>query len=106
MGFNPIPVDSARPLRVQGLEHAPGEYYAPFAMGVPTPVASCSRGCKVFTKCNGLQFRVLREGMSRAPVFFFDCPENELKFADQVPLCSSDSLQMPSPPAALPGYDL
>lgn len=80
-----IPVGIAGPLRIRGPENTSDTFFAPLATVEPTLVASCSRGCKAFTASGGLQFRVLREGMSRAPVFCFRDPVVALAFADHAP---------------------
>lgn len=85
VGFVQISVGIAGPLRVQSLDLAPEDYYARLAIVDSVLVAYCSRICEAFSQCGGLRFRVLREGISTAPVFFFDGPENALQFADQVP---------------------
>ena len=84
-GFVRVPVGVAGPLKVSRSGDAEAEYYAPLATVEPTLVASCSRGCKAFTECNGLRFETLREGMARAPVFFFDGPDKALAFAARIP---------------------
>ncbi|KAB8233955.1 hydroxymethylglutaryl-CoA reductase [Aspergillus alliaceus] len=89
IGFVQVPVGIAGPLRITGPETT-GEYYAPLATCEPTLVASCSRGCKVFNACGGLQFEVLNEAMSRAPTLFFDSPGQAIAFARAVPSFHSD----------------
>ncbi|KAF3036027.1 hypothetical protein E8E12_001871 [Didymella heteroderae] len=84
-GFIRVPVGIAGPLKITGSENTNDEFFAPLATVEATLVASCSRGCKAFNESGGLQFRVLREGMSRAPVFFFDSPVEAIAFADRVP---------------------
>ncbi|KAA8641440.1 hypothetical protein EYZ11_002252 [Aspergillus tanneri] len=89
IGFVQVPVGVAGPLRVTGPE-TKGEYYAPLATCEPTLVASCSRGCKVFNACGGLQFEVLNEAMSRAPMFLFANPGQAIAFARAVPSFQND----------------
>ena len=84
VGFVRVPVGLAGPLRVQGAE-TDDDFFAPLATVEPTLVASCSRGCKAFTKCGGIRFCVLSEGMSRAPVFSFASPAEAIVFAGHVP---------------------
>jgi hydroxymethylglutaryl-CoA reductase len=69
VGLVSVPVGLAGPLNIQGSENIDGEFVAPLATVEPTLVASCSRGCKAFNAFGGLQFSVLREAMSRTPVF-------------------------------------
>ncbi|KAF9697229.1 hypothetical protein EKO04_004676 [Ascochyta lentis] len=84
-GFIRIPVGIAGPLKILGSSNTNGDFFAPLATVEATLVASCSRGCKAFTENGGLQFKVLREGMSRAPVFFFSSPAEAIVFADRIP---------------------
>ena len=75
-GFNRVPVGLTGPLRVSASATPEDEYYAPLATVEPALVASCSRGCKAFTESNGLRYKILREGMTKAPVFTFHDPED------------------------------
>ncbi|KZM21976.1 Hydroxymethylglutaryl-CoA reductase (NADPH) [Ascochyta rabiei] len=84
-GFIRVPVGIAGPLKIAGSEGTNGDFFAPLATVEPTLVASCSRGSKAFTASGGLEFKVLSEGMSRAPVFFFSTPAEALGFAGRVP---------------------
>lgn len=83
-GYIRVPLGIAGPLLIHS-ENKPDSFFAPLATVEPTLVASCSRGCKAFTLCGGLHFKVLREGMSRAPVFCFRDTAAALAFADHVP---------------------
>ncbi|KAL2783390.1 substrate-binding domain of hmg-CoA reductase [Aspergillus keveii] len=85
IGFVPVPVGIAGPLRVQGTNMPPDNIYAPLATTEAAMVASCSRGCKAFSACGGIQFEVLGESMSRAPVFIFPSPVEAIKFAEILP---------------------
>jgi NADP-dependent 3-hydroxy-3-methylglutaryl-CoA reductase len=85
VGFVKVPVGLAGPLRIQGAERTDDEFFAPLATVEPTLVASCSRGCKALNRCGGVEFHVLDEGMSRAPVFFFASPKEAVLFAGHVP---------------------
>ncbi|KAF2998131.1 hypothetical protein E8E13_001097 [Curvularia kusanoi] len=86
VGFIRVPVGIAGPLKIQWTsEGIHDEFFAPLATVEPTLVASCSRGCKAFTESGGLHFKVLREGMSRAPVFFFNTTAEAIAFADFAP---------------------
>jgi NADP-dependent 3-hydroxy-3-methylglutaryl-CoA reductase len=80
IGFVQVPVGIAGPLHILGPD-VKGEYNAPLATCEPTLVASCSRGCKVFNACGGVQFEVLDEAMSRAPMFLFESPGHAVAFA-------------------------
>ncbi|CAI6091405.1 unnamed protein product [Clonostachys chloroleuca] len=84
IGFTKVPLGVAGPLRVKG-PNADGSFYAPLATQEATLVASCSRGCKAFSASGGVQFDVLSQGMSRAPVFIFANPASAVKFAREWP---------------------
>ncbi|KAE8334239.1 hydroxymethylglutaryl-CoA reductase [Aspergillus arachidicola] len=84
VGFVQVPVGIAGPLRINGAD-TEGEYHAPLATCEPTLVASCSRGCKAFNACGGLQFEVLNEAMSRAPMFLFASPGHAIAFTRAIP---------------------
>ncbi|PVH92248.1 hydroxymethylglutaryl-CoA reductase [Periconia macrospinosa] len=85
VGFIKVPVGLAGPLRIQDGESVDDKFFAPLATVEPTLVASCSRGCKALTQCGGVEFHVLSEGMSRAPLFSFPTPKEAVAFAKQVP---------------------
>ncbi|KAL3494518.1 hydroxymethylglutaryl-CoA reductase [Aspergillus germanicus] len=85
IGFVPVPVGIAGPLRVQGTNMPADDIYAPLAKTEAAMVASCSRGCKAFSACGRIQFEVLGESMSRAPVFIFPSPVEAIKFAEILP---------------------
>lgn len=84
VGFVRVPVGVAGPLSVRGSEQTNDKFFAPLATVEPTLVASCSRGCKAFNESDGMNFKVLGEGMSRAPVFLFSKPEEAIAFAERV----------------------
>ncbi|MDD1666582.1 MAG: hydroxymethylglutaryl-CoA reductase (NADPH) [Methanomicrobiales archaeon] len=68
VGAVQVPVGVAGPLKVRG-EHAAGEYYVPLATTEGALVASVNRGCGAITRAGGADVRILRNGMTRAPVF-------------------------------------
>jgi hydroxymethylglutaryl-CoA reductase (NADPH) len=68
IGAVQVPVGVAGPLAVRG-EFADGEYYIPLATTEGALVASVNRGCSAITKAGGAEVRILRDGMTRAPVF-------------------------------------
>ncbi|KAF1346412.1 hypothetical protein EJ07DRAFT_160488 [Lizonia empirigonia] len=43
-------------------------------------------------RCGGLRFKVLREGMSRAPVFCFSSPARAMTFGERVPALRTQAL--------------
>jgi hydroxymethylglutaryl-CoA reductase (NADPH) len=68
IGAVQIPVGVAGPLRVKG-EWADGTYYLPLATTEGALVASVNRGCSAISRAGGADVRILRDGMTRAPVF-------------------------------------
>jgi hydroxymethylglutaryl-CoA reductase (NADPH) len=68
VGAVQVPVGVAGPLRVKG-EYAAGEYYIPLATTEGALVASVNRGCGAITRAGGADVRIIRNGMTRAPVF-------------------------------------
>jgi hydroxymethylglutaryl-CoA reductase (NADPH) len=68
IGAVQIPVGVAGPLRVKG-EWADGNYYLPLATTEGALVASVNRGCSAISRAGGADVRILRDGMTRAPVF-------------------------------------
>ncbi|MFA7023954.1 MAG: hydroxymethylglutaryl-CoA reductase, partial [Methanocorpusculum sp.] len=68
IGCVQIPLGVAGPLAVKG-EYASGKYWLPLATTEGALVASINRGCGAITKAGGAEVRILRDGMTRAPVF-------------------------------------
>lgn len=68
VGTVQVPVGVAGPLLVRG-EHATGTFYLPLATTEGALVASVNRGCAAITRAGGAEVRILRDGMTRAPVF-------------------------------------
>lgn len=68
IGAVQVPVGVAGPLRVNG-EYAAGEFYLPLATTEGALVASVNRGCGAIARAGGADVRILRDGMTRAPVF-------------------------------------
>ncbi|GKZ25503.1 hypothetical protein AbraIFM66951_001042 [Aspergillus brasiliensis] len=93
IGCVQVPVGLAGPLLVReagktGEESE--EVYAPLATTEAALIASCTRGCKAFSRSGGIQFMTLSETMSRTPVFKFDSPNDALAFAKQMPPLQSE----------------
>jgi hydroxymethylglutaryl-CoA reductase (NADPH) len=63
IGYLPIPVGVAGPLRVDGVD-----YMVPMATTEGALVASTARGCRAMTLSGGVSSVINRDGMSRAPV--------------------------------------
>ena len=68
VGATRVPLGVAGPLRVEG-EHAEGDYRLPMATTEGALVASTNRGCSTITEAGGATARVLKDAMTRAPVF-------------------------------------
>ncbi|HOI61470.1 MAG TPA: hydroxymethylglutaryl-CoA reductase (NADPH) [Methanoculleus sp.] len=68
IGTVQVPLGVAGPLRVKG-EYATGSYYLPLATTEGALVASVNRGCSLITRAGGADVRIMRDGMTRAPVF-------------------------------------
>jgi hydroxymethylglutaryl-CoA reductase (NADPH) len=68
IGAVQVPVGVAGPISVAG-EYATGSYYLPLATTEGALVASVNRGCSAITRAGGAEVRILRDGMTRAPVF-------------------------------------
>ncbi|CAG7939305.1 unnamed protein product [Penicillium olsonii] len=85
VGFVRVPLGIAGPLRVTGPDLQLERAFAPLATTEAALVASCSRGCKAFNLCGGLQFDILGNSISRAPVFGFETPKEAIAFARFVP---------------------
>ncbi len=68
IGAVQVPVGVAGPLAVKG-EYAKKSCYLPLATTEGALVASVNRGCSLITRAGGADVRILRDGMTRAPVF-------------------------------------
>jgi len=68
VGATRVPLGVAGPLAVDG-ERASGEYRVPMATTEGALVASTNRGCSALTEAGGVTARVLKDAMTRAPVF-------------------------------------
>lgn len=68
IGATRVPLGVAGPLRVKG-EYAEGDYRLPMATTEGALVASTNRGCSTITEAGGATARVLKDAMTRAPVF-------------------------------------
>ncbi len=68
IGCVQVPVGVAGPVPVKG-EYADRTIWLPLATTEGALVASVNRGCSAITKAGGTEVRILRDGMTRAPVF-------------------------------------
>ena len=69
IGAVQVPVGVVGPLRVNG-EYAKGDFYVPLATTEGALVASVQRGAKAITASGGATVRILRDGMTRAPLLW------------------------------------
>ncbi len=83
IGAVQIPVGIAGPLRVRG-EYADGEYYVPLATTEGALVASVNRGCSAITESGGAHARIVKDAMTRAPVFKLPSARKALEFVEWV----------------------
>ncbi|MEM0188929.1 MAG: 3-hydroxy-3-methylglutaryl-CoA reductase, partial [Saccharolobus sp.] len=74
-----IPLGIVGPLRVNG-DYAKGDFYIPLATTEGALIASVNRGAKAVTLSNGVKVKILKDEMTRAPVFKFDSIEDIPKF--------------------------
>jgi hydroxymethylglutaryl-CoA reductase (NADPH) len=68
IGTTQIPLGFAGPLRVNG-DHAKGEFYVPLATTEGALIATVNRGCAAITASGGATCIVIKDEMTRAPVF-------------------------------------
>lgn len=68
IGCVQVPVGVAGPVTVKG-EYAEGSFWLPLATTEGALIASVNRGCSAIAKAGGAEVRILRDGMTRAPVF-------------------------------------
>jgi hydroxymethylglutaryl-CoA reductase (NADPH) len=66
-----VPIGVAGPLRVRGL-HARGDYFIPLATTEAALVASYHRGAMLIGEAGGCTAILVREALSRVPVFLFE----------------------------------
>ncbi len=83
IGAVQVPVGVAGPLVVHG-EYADGEFFLPLATTEGALVASVNRGCSAITRAGGAEVRILRDGMTRAPVFAARSVAHAKEIADWV----------------------
>ncbi|CAD7766897.1 MAG: 3-hydroxy-3-methylglutaryl-coenzyme A reductase [Candidatus Argoarchaeum ethanivorans] len=78
IGTVQIPLGIAGPIHVKG-EYANGDYYLPLATTEGALVASVNRGCTVIKEGGGAVVRILKDEMTRAPVFVCENIEGVVK---------------------------
>ncbi|NLV26986.1 MAG: hydroxymethylglutaryl-CoA reductase (NADPH) [Methanomicrobiales archaeon] len=68
IGTIQVPVGVAGPVIIHG-EYAQGSFYLPLATTEGALIASVNRGCSLISSAGGSDVRVIKDGMTRAPVF-------------------------------------
>ena len=71
IGYTQMPLGIAGPILIKG-EYAKGEFYVPMATTEGALIASVNRGMKAITSSGGVKTIVIKNAMTRAPVFEFD----------------------------------
>jgi NADP-dependent 3-hydroxy-3-methylglutaryl-CoA reductase len=90
IGSVKVPVGLAGPLTVRDTDGTDKVFHAPLATSEATLVASCSRGSKVLNLGGGVKFKIMRDNMTRAPVFWFSSVDDAASFYDHVPQLLSE----------------
>jgi hydroxymethylglutaryl-CoA reductase (NADPH) len=83
IGAVQIPVGVVGPLKVNG-DYAKGEFYVPLATTEGALVASVNRGAKAVTASGGAYVKVLKDGMTRAPLIWTPSVIEASKFVEWV----------------------
>ncbi|ABL87990.1 3-hydroxy-3-methylglutaryl-coenzyme A reductase [Pyrobaculum islandicum DSM 4184] len=83
IGAVQIPVGVAGPLLIKG-DYANGYFYIPLATTEGALVASVNRGAKIITESGGTRVKVLKDGMTRAPLFKLQSVIEAIKFVEWV----------------------
>ena len=83
IGAVQIPVGVAGPLLVKG-DYANGYFYIPLATTEGALVASVNRGAKFITESGGARVKVLKDGMTRAPLFRLPSLIDAVEFVEWV----------------------
>ncbi len=83
LGVVQIPLGIAGPLSVRG-EHARGDFFIPLATTEAALVATINRGCSVVTESGGALVRVIKDEMTRAPVFRTEGIEHALHVSEWI----------------------
>jgi hydroxymethylglutaryl-CoA reductase (NADPH) len=83
IGAVQVPVGIAGPLRVNG-DYAKGDFYVPLATTEGALVASVNRGAKAVTASGGAHVKVLKDGMTRAPLIWTPSVVEAVRFVEWV----------------------
>ena len=91
-GFAKVPLGIAGPIRVNG-EYAQGDFLVPLATTEGTLVASYNKGIKLVNEAGGVNCRVIKDSMQRAPVFIFDTLVKAVDFGKWIKTVTPDLKQ-------------
>jgi hydroxymethylglutaryl-CoA reductase (NADPH) len=83
IGTTQVPLGYAGPIRVNG-HHAHGEFIVPLATTEGALLATVNRGCTALTEAGGVNTLILKDQMTRAPVFRVDDIHHGKKVADWI----------------------
>ncbi|WP_205835858.1 hydroxymethylglutaryl-CoA reductase (NADPH) [Metallosphaera hakonensis] len=83
IGAAQLPLGVAGPISVDG-DYAKGSFFIPMATTEGALIASVNRGMKVLRLSGSVKTKILRDGMTRAPVFTFDSAVEAFKFTQWV----------------------
>ncbi|MEM4576495.1 MAG: hydroxymethylglutaryl-CoA reductase (NADPH) [Candidatus Nezhaarchaeales archaeon] len=78
IGVGQVPMGIAGPIKVKG-DYADGEYYIPLCTTEGALVASVNRGCSAISESGGARAKIIRDYMSRAPLFITPSIEHAYK---------------------------
>ncbi len=84
IGMTTIPLGIAGPMKVKGI-YAIGDVYVPMATTEGALIASIGRGIKAMNRSGGATVRIIKDGMTRGPVFKFNSILDIEKFLDWLP---------------------
>lgn len=83
IGCLQIPLGVAGPLLVRG-NYANGEYFVPMGTTEGGLIASVNRGCEVIRKARGCSSIVMKDGMTRAPLFRGETAIDVVEASDEI----------------------
>ncbi len=83
IGATQIPLAVVGPLKVLG-DYARGEFFVPMATTEGALVAGVNRGVKAVTESGGVRTKIVRDGMTRAPLFKLPSVVDAVEFVEWV----------------------
>ncbi len=83
IGATQIPLGISGPIKVNG-DYARGDFYVPLATTEGALIASVNRGAKAVSLSGGVKTKILKDEMTRAPLFKFDSIEDIPEFIEFV----------------------